>query len=688
MDFQTFKAELNPILATMASLVASSKLSGDAVEEDDHDATIIQDLVFKLENERFTVGVVGVFNTGKSTLLNAMMGRDFLSTYILPETASITTLQHGSDKVDVHYWTRDEWARLEQEAQQGGDAAIAEIIGDLKSRLGSTLDQYITASGRTDRDVPPKDLPRYTAANSEDSYAMLVRDVEVFGDFDFCRDNISIVDTPGLNDPIRLREWVTEHKFLPYCDLILFLLPATMAFTRFDKEFIERQLDRKRMGKVFYVITKCDQLNSDRERTAVMQWSTDQIRSTLRAKGATVDNLEVFPVAARQALWHREASSGDRPTMDMEATGLLRFEKRLRQFLFEGERAIMLQRNVLGRGLSVAQARRKRIQEVFVLLDKDLESARAAFEEKQSELTTFRKAIDSVNADIDRSCAAFDRGFTHVVKQLEADIQLINGPLLDKCLEELDEYLDSRTGFGAAWNIKKWAEETLSPTLSDFVSKEVDRLARAALEEIAEEAKQQGEVIRSAYERTISINGDVIDFVEDGGGLLAGAALDLAIAQVVRMLLPVLAAMISAELAVYIAGALSGPIGWALLAIVAVWTTWKGNQKLKEKIRSKLTAELPGQLREPLAQSARKVTNKFEEQRPVFVAKLQETLSRPAQEIIAKADAMEDALRVNLAKMEQGEAETASHRALLSTELSEFKSIASTIQKHFDALEG
>ena len=43
----------------------------------------------KLEDERFTLVVLGEFNHGKSTFVNALLGRDILPTGITPTTATL-----------------------------------------------------------------------------------------------------------------------------------------------------------------------------------------------------------------------------------------------------------------------------------------------------------------------------------------------------------------------------------------------------------------------------------------------------------------------------------------------------------------------------------------------------------------------------------------------------------------------
>ena len=51
------------------------------------------ELVVKLAEDRFTLAVLGQFKRGKSSLMNAIIGRELLPTGVLPLTSAITVLK-------------------------------------------------------------------------------------------------------------------------------------------------------------------------------------------------------------------------------------------------------------------------------------------------------------------------------------------------------------------------------------------------------------------------------------------------------------------------------------------------------------------------------------------------------------------------------------------------------------------
>ena len=56
------------------------------------------ELMAKLAEDRFILAVLGQFKRGKSSLMNAIIGREILPTGVLPLTSAITVLKYGTEK--------------------------------------------------------------------------------------------------------------------------------------------------------------------------------------------------------------------------------------------------------------------------------------------------------------------------------------------------------------------------------------------------------------------------------------------------------------------------------------------------------------------------------------------------------------------------------------------------------------
>ncbi len=97
MGFHDIKSEVKAIISDVRDLPKASvrETLRDEKGVFQQDLATIEEIV---DTESFIVGVVGVFNTGKSMLLNALMRKNVLDYHILPETAAITSLKFGGKR--------------------------------------------------------------------------------------------------------------------------------------------------------------------------------------------------------------------------------------------------------------------------------------------------------------------------------------------------------------------------------------------------------------------------------------------------------------------------------------------------------------------------------------------------------------------------------------------------------------
>ncbi|MCD8541630.1 MAG: dynamin family protein [Aliarcobacter cryaerophilus] len=49
----------------------------------------LEDINSYMNNQKFSIGITGVMNAGKSTMLNALMGKEILGSAVVPETANL-----------------------------------------------------------------------------------------------------------------------------------------------------------------------------------------------------------------------------------------------------------------------------------------------------------------------------------------------------------------------------------------------------------------------------------------------------------------------------------------------------------------------------------------------------------------------------------------------------------------------
>ncbi len=114
---------------------------------------------------------------------------------------------------------------------------------------------------------------------------------------DFLQD-ISIVDTPGVNAILRKHERLTE-EFVPRSDLILFVTSVDRPFTQSERIFLERI--RNWGKKVIIVLNKIDMLQTPEALMEVVTFVCENCKNLLDFQP------EIFPVSALRAQQARTA---------------------------------------------------------------------------------------------------------------------------------------------------------------------------------------------------------------------------------------------------------------------------------------------------------------------------------------------------------------------------------------------
>jgi GTP-binding protein EngB required for normal cell division len=239
-----------------------------------------QGLLVKLAEDRFNLAVVGQFKRGKSSLMNAVIGRDLLPTGLLPLTSAITTLCYGSPEQVM--LRRKGWA-FEQEIS-------LKELADYITERGNPGNEKELIEARVELSVP------------------------------FLRRGLHFIDTPGVGSA-RQENTATTYSFLPEADAVIFVTSVEAPLSETEQNFLHDI--RNHVRKLFVIVNKLDLLDMT-EREDVLKYIQTGINTTL----GTPD-IRLYPVSARQAL---EAKlHGD--VHSLQQSGLVAMEEALTSFL-------------------------------------------------------------------------------------------------------------------------------------------------------------------------------------------------------------------------------------------------------------------------------------------------------------------------------------------------------------------
>lgn len=217
---------------------------------------------FYRKDRKLNIGIVGRVKSGKSTLLNTLLfdGDNVLPVAATPKTATLTRIEYAKENsLVIEYYTREEWEHLEDAAKQKTNAqeVAEEIVGMAKAR-NIVLSDFI---GREDEvrqyktyEILKEELNDYVGENGK--FTPVVKSVVLRVNKEELKE-ISIVDTPGLYDPVISRSYKTK-KFMELCDVVFFLSKAGSFLDSNDLDLLVSQLPQKGVKKLILLCSRFD----------------------------------------------------------------------------------------------------------------------------------------------------------------------------------------------------------------------------------------------------------------------------------------------------------------------------------------------------------------------------------------------------------------------------------------------
>ncbi len=358
-----------------------------------------------LTTQKFSIGITGIMNAGKSTMLNALMGQEILGSAVVPETANLTIVKYGTPEARVFYWNKEEWARIEASSKQ--IESIKEFVNETKNIFKDTLKDIIKEETYNEK-VDINNLVAYTSAEASGKKCNLVKYVELRSDLKFLSDGIEIVDTPGLDDPVIQREEITK-EYLSQCDLMLHLMNVSQSATLKDVEFIIDSLLYQNITKLLIVITRADTV-SKKQLEEVINYTKSSIKRQLVAQNKDnrldyiLNSIKFIPISSKMALWHRtgQSSKALEAGYKLEDTGILQIEEYLEQTLFgaTSSKTDLIIKSVKNRLLKTVEKELKSFNYELVLLSKSKEELEKDLEEFNITKETNNKIFTSLKEDI------------------------------------------------------------------------------------------------------------------------------------------------------------------------------------------------------------------------------------------------------------------------------------------------
>ncbi len=219
---------------------------------------------FYRQNRKLNIGVVGQVKAGKSSFLNTLLfdGKEILPKASTPKTATLTKMEYSEKNIiEIEYYSMEEWEVLEENAQIDIDdemfISARELISMVKKNGIVPKDCIEKGMEKIEFDTYDLLVEHLNDYVGEDGkFTPLVKSVTLYLNKEEFK-GLSIVDTPGLNDPIVSRT-IRTKEFMEVCDVVFFLSQSGSFLDKSDWNLLSTQLPQKGVKKLVLIASKYD----------------------------------------------------------------------------------------------------------------------------------------------------------------------------------------------------------------------------------------------------------------------------------------------------------------------------------------------------------------------------------------------------------------------------------------------
>lgn len=384
---------------------------------------------FFRKDRKLNIGVIGQVKAGKSSFLNTLLfdGKKVLPSAATPKTATLTKIEYGTDnKITIEYYTAEEWQVIEKNAESKTCESAKEIMKMVADK-GIVPSEYIARG--TDEFVfaSPEELMEklndYVGENG--TYTALTKNVTIYMAKEELRD-ISVVDTPGLNDAITSRTDRTR-QFIELCDVVFFLSRASAFMDKSDLELLIAQLPQKGVKRM---ITVCSRFDNGLEDTIYdvdsIKEAVIETRAKLKSRAkAVIDGQKILPELAEILAPCREPVFISSMCWNMAHKDRSSFDAQEQLVLSNLNQYDDIDNDILADIGNIAA-----VQKIFreVVNDKDETLSRKAADFVPSAEEEYRAAVRQLKEETDKTLNILRTGDSAVLeKQKRAVVQQING---------------------------------------------------------------------------------------------------------------------------------------------------------------------------------------------------------------------------------------------------------------------
>lgn len=444
----------------------------------------------KMQNHSFSVGIMGEFKRGKSTVINAMLGKEVLPADILPCSATLNQIK----------WDAKPHAEVRFKDGSAKEVSIDDLA-DYVTKLTETSER--------------------NAANVDEAV--------VYYPCQFCQNGVQIIDTPGLNDDERMNQ--VAESVLPTLDAIIMVIVPDAPFSISEADFVRNKVMFSDMARIIFVINKIDTVR-ERDRQRVIDAITNKIQSSVLEKVATIygtdskeyqesrtklGGIRVYPLSARDALDGKVEADAEL----LDGSGMPEFEKVLTRLLTE-ERGLL----ELVAPVNTILGAVKEAEDMIKMRRDAMEMDQQEFEKVQQEAI---RQIEEVRVKKSEEVNRIKAQSKNLYGELLPNVDAIYEELQGKLLDVIDNYplsasdvKNKETESAAAESVSRKMDEELKICLGEHM----ERLQMIIMDRLGEEM----EGIKDFNQNIMGVMSEIRCMIPDKKGVdatdIAGVVVD------------------------------------------------------------------------------------------------------------------------------------------------------------------
>ena len=385
----------------------------------------------KPEDILIKVAFLGEFKAGKSTLINALLGRKILPMFADPTTAVITEISKGTEDKFFAVKNNEELDEVTQEISIG---QLAEEI------MKADINKKVL--------VQLKDLA-------------------------FLDDKLLIIDTPGVSSIEKTHSDVT-FGYLPQVDVAFIVMNINIgAPTKSLIDFL-KQYPKEMLSKIYFVLNYTDTINTEKvEKTKT---------SFVKILSEVIDNPRVIPISAQNALDIKLGKIKD----VSGATGLPEIEGIIKQEIpqfnmeIENKRTMALFKLEAKKLIALLETKLKSLKWDTNEFDENMKKFTYEIENIEKDLRNFKEKYRRIKEDcIERIQKLIKDEYVPTISTYIAKEKAIDG-LVDSMIQDINQVVEN-----SLKQIKSSKLNSLNINVSQIIQSSIEKQT-AVTKEIAD----------------------------------------------------------------------------------------------------------------------------------------------------------------------------------------------------------